>query len=447
VVHRGIFCTEPIRIPLAGRIDVCAFDKTGTLTTDKLEVKGVCVDVERGKLLDTLTEAIDAKPQLAMVMGGCNTVVMHDGQLLGDPIEKLFYDSSNWKFNHSLKMSYNSKRSGQSVTIRMTHPFRSDLKRMCAIAKAEGFEGANGYYSVVKGAPEVVGKLLQSKPKGFDQTAFKLMKDGYRILALAYKPLPAYDNQFIERDQLECGLEFAGLLVLNCPMKKDTPHYIQILKEANFRNIMITGDNMFTAAKTGQDLGFGASKVTLFLRLHENRFCWMDIHDQLLDELKQGQAQALAKTHCLCVEGPEMTELFSRDQPLFREVVYHSTIFARVSPDQKEQIVKELKDTGLKVLMCGDGTNDVGGLKKSDVGIALVGIKEEPSEEEKKAEKERQKAEYNEAVRTRNFAKIKQLANEQSTINDSSEYKSGDACIAAPFTNKYSNSLKCGSLA
>lgn len=381
-----------------------------------------------------------------MVMGGCNTVVMHDGQLLGDPVEKLFYDSSNWKFNHSLKMSYNSKRSGQSVTIRMTHPFRSDLKRMCAVAKADGFEGANGYYSVVKGAPEVVGKLLKSKPTGYDQTAFKLMKDGYRILALAYKPLPTYDNQFVERDELECGLEFAGLLVLNCPMKKDTPHYIQILKEANFRNIMITGDNMFTAAKTGQDLGFGASPLNLFLRLNNGKFCWFDIHDSLVSELQAGAVEGLSKTHCLCIEGAEMTELFAQDQPLFREAILFSTIFARVSPDQKEQIVKELKDKGLKVLMCGDGTNDVGGLKKSDVGIALVGIKEEPSEEEKKAEKERHTAEYNEAVRTRNFAKIKQLANAQLTTNDHNEFKSGDACIAAPFTNKYSNSLKCGTV-
>ena len=410
-------------------------------------MKGICVNVESGVLVEKLEEAIEKKPQVGMVMGGCNTVVVHEGKLLGDPIEILFYESSGWKYNHSLKMSYNSKKGSQQVSIRLTHPFRSDLKRMSAVCKAEGFEGQNGFYSVVKGAPEVIGGFLKNKPKGYDRTAFNLMKEGYRVLALAYKPLPDYDNLFVDRETLETDLELAGLLVLSCPMKSDTPQYIEILKNANYKNIMITGDNMFTAAKTGQDLKFGASAKNLFLRKAAaggGGFAWIDIEDKEIAGLEGKTVKTLSETWTLCLEGPEMADLFGLDQVLGREVILRSTIFARVSPDQKEQIVKELKETGLKVLMCGDGTNDVGGLKKADVGIALVGIKDEPSDQEKNAEKERKKLEYNEAVRTRNFAKIKELANANAPTNDVSEFKSGDACIAAPFTNKYSNSLKCG---
>jgi cation-transporting ATPase 13A1 len=406
-------------------------------------VHGIVVDTPSGKIINNLNEAITVKPQVSFVMGGCHTVVQHEGQLLGDPIEKLFFDSSSWKYNHSLKMSFNSKKNSQNVTIKFTHPFRSDLKRMSAVCKAEGFDTHDGSYALVKGAPEIVGALLKSKPDNYDEVAFKLMKDGYRVLALACRKLQSYNNMIVEREELEKDLDFVGLLVLNCPMKKDTPHYIKILKNANYHNIMITGDNMFTAAKTGQDLDFGPSKHNLYLKkTGAKEFEWFDVEDKPFQKLKLENLAKLAKEHTLCLEGTEMGQVFEMDKALFTELMVHTVIFARVSPDQKELIVKELKEKGLKVLMCGDGTNDVGALKKSDVGIALVGIKEEPDEAVVKAERDEKQKQMQEAIRTRNFALIKEL--NQPLKDEGTEFKSGDACIAAPFTNKYTNSLKCG---
>ena len=51
-------------------------------------------------------------------------------------------------------------------------------------------------------------------------------------------------------------------------------------------------------------------------------------------------------------------------------------VFARTSPAQKEIIIELLKKNGNEVLMCGDGTNDVGGLKKASVGVAIVGLRD-----------------------------------------------------------------------
>ena len=61
-------------------------------------------------------------------------------------------------------------------------------------------------------------------------------------------------------------------------------------------------------------------------------------------------------------------------------------MFARVSPDQKELVLRTLRSAGWTTLMCGDGTNDVGALKAAHVGVALL----PPSEAQIKAQKERE---------------------------------------------------------
>jgi manganese-transporting P-type ATPase len=79
----------------------------------------------------------------------------------------------------------------------------------------------------------------------------------------------------------------------------------------------------------------------------------------------------------LCVTGVCLKHLFlDYGQVQLGKILSNFKVFARTSPQQKEIIVLALKQAGKSVLMCGDGTNDVGALKKADLGIALVGKKE-----------------------------------------------------------------------
>ncbi|CAM9735877.1 unnamed protein product, partial [Choristocarpus tenellus] len=79
----------------------------------------------------------------------------------------------------------------------------------------------------------------------------------------------------------------------------------------------------------------------------------------------------LAKEHNLCATGPALKEALNRYPGLGR-FLEHFRVLARMTPDLKEEVAAALIESGRTVLMCGDGSNDVGALKKSHVGLALL---------------------------------------------------------------------------
>lgn len=101
MIRKSIFCTEPFRIPNAGKVNVCCFDKTGTLTKNDLVIKGMAAvnlaktnwtpamaqRVGEQKLVP-LAEIGKVSKEALIVLGGCHTLAMAEGNLVGDPIEK-----------------------------------------------------------------------------------------------------------------------------------------------------------------------------------------------------------------------------------------------------------------------------------------------------------------------------------------------------------------------
>ena len=94
--------------------------------------------------------------------------------------------------------------------------------------------------------------------------------------------------------------------------------------------------------------------------------------------LLDSSLQSLSSNFKLCVSGSALSHLKSLDTSensyfnKLKQISPYISVFARVSPIQKEDIILALNNSGLTTLMVGDGTNDVGALKAAHVGVSIV---------------------------------------------------------------------------
>lgn len=360
-----IYCTEPFRIPLAGRIDVCCFDKTGTLTEEDLVVEGA--DACDGKGLVELT---DLKGNAVTTVASAHALVLlDDGEVVGDPMEQTTLKTIGGKVKPHDEVEIN----GSKLRILKRFPFSSALKRSSSVVKTPN----NELFVGVKGAPETIESMLVNVPENYRSTFTSYTKQGMRVLAFAYKTLKSNVNVHdYSRDKAEADLHFAGFVIYMSPLKDDAVAAVKMLNESSHRSIMITGDNPLTAVKVAHDVGI-VERETLVLDTDKSgELFWQSTENTDAPPVSYTSASVeLYEKYDLCMTGSALTKL-SHSAPLV-QLIRHTWVYARVSPAQKEFILSTLKDEGYNTLMCGDGTNDVGALKQAHIGIALLnGTKE-----------------------------------------------------------------------
>ncbi|PSS32858.1 Manganese-transporting ATPase [Actinidia chinensis var. chinensis] len=100
LARRGIFCTEPFRIPFAGKVDICCFDKTGTLTSDDMEFSGV---VGLTDSMELETDMGKAPVRTVEILASCHALVFVDNKLVGDPLEKAALKGIEWSYKSDEK--------------------------------------------------------------------------------------------------------------------------------------------------------------------------------------------------------------------------------------------------------------------------------------------------------------------------------------------------------
>lgn len=403
-----IYCTEPFRIPFAGKVEICCFDKTGTLTSDNLVIEGIAGldikqnnDAHTGEDVAKPIPAIEAPGETIQVLAACHSLVQLDDGLVGDPLEKAALDSIDWNLTkgESAVPNKKGKHGLTGLKIFQRFSFSSALKRMSVIAGYQDFANSSSetiYISCVKGAPETLKSMFTSVPDNYDSVFMDISKRGSRVLALGRKTLGPLSHQQVRdltRDNIECDLTFAGFLVISCPLKPDSQAVIKEITHSSHRVMMITGDSPLTACHVAKELSITSKRVLVLTPDKKEQdshvlsssdaekpgkssqvssWKWVSIDEDEILPLVPENLRKFAQSFDLCLTGDGMNHILERNVTLFRKLIPHVKVFARVAPKQKEYVITTLHSLGLVTLMCGDGTNDVGALKHAQVGVALI---------------------------------------------------------------------------
>ncbi|WFD44339.1 hypothetical protein MPSI1_003006 [Malassezia psittaci] len=380
--------------------------------------------------LSTTQSTDDAVPSLTLLyaLATCHSLKVVNGEVIGDPLDIKMFDFTQWHIDETdhlqsdaehLDPTPNGPERAPALVQTVVRPpehdglqlvspmqelelgvirtfdFVSSLRRMSVIVKRLQSQSMEIY---VKGAPEALVGICDPStlPDDFEDLLSYYTQHGYRVIACAGKSVPNMswvEAQRISRERAESQLTFLGLIVFENKLKPGSAPAIATLRHANIGCKMVTGDNPRTAVSVARECGILGHSTNVFLASFvrgspeqpaDVQLEWTSTDDERMhlnpDTLKPQDLDPLANEigdlrvmdYELVVTGDVfrwMTDYAPID--LVRRMLIKGTIFARMSPDEKHDLVDRLQELGYTVAMCGDGANDCGALKAADIGISL----------------------------------------------------------------------------
>ncbi|KDN52154.1 hypothetical protein K437DRAFT_254533 [Tilletiaria anomala UBC 951] len=274
------------------------------------------------------------------------------------------------------------------------YDFVSTLRRMSVLVRRED---STNTFIYCKGAPEQVEAVcdLRTLPADLNVVLGHYTHAGYRVLGLAGKCVPNLSwaaCQRMRRSQAESDLTFLGLLIFENRLKDGTAPALAKLHEAGIPTKMVTGDSVLTAIAVAKEAGMVESTQPVFVaRLSATGAgAWMgaekggqDAGVEWIDAQHEGStlnpysliphnADLKLADIGLAMTGETFHHLLKYAAKETRErALVQTQIFARMSPEQKQELVEQLQQLAYTVAFCGDGANDCGALKAADVGVSL----------------------------------------------------------------------------
>ena len=294
-----------------GSVNVICSDKTGTLTQNKMTVVQEYSLASNNDIL-----------RKGLMLSSDAT------EIIGDPTEiALVVNAIKHGFNQ-IKLNNKYKRVNEFA-------FDSDRKLMSTL-----HVNGDKYISYTKGAIEdiiniskyiLVGDEVVELTKEYKENilnkSIEMSNKALRVLGLGYK----LSDRFLESNELENNLILVGIVGMIDPPREEVKASISKAQKAGIKVVMITGDHKNTAVAIAKELN-------------------------------------IAKSIEESITGPEIDKL---DEKEFFENIEKYSVFARVSPEHKVNIVSALKAKGNIVSMTGDGVNDAPSLKRADIGVAM----------------------------------------------------------------------------
>ncbi|MBK9273381.1 MAG: cation-translocating P-type ATPase [Flavobacteriales bacterium] len=295
-----------------GSVTVICTDKTGTLTRNRMRVEELVVldEAQRARLLQAMTLSNDVLPG-------------PDGPV-GEGTELALFEHA--EANGVLKAEVELQLPRVAEV-----PFDAVRKCMSTIHRLS--DGRHQLF--IKGALESLWERVPSADPRWRTEADRLAAEGLRVMALGWRELPPgplpEDPHPLERE-----ITLLGLAGIQDPPRDEVPQAIADCHGAGIRTVMITGDHPVTARTVARRIG-------------------------LLGPAEAEDPRSV-------ITGAALAKLDAR---ALRERVDHLRVIARVSPEQKLDIVAALQEHGHFVAMTGDGVNDAPALKRADIGVAM----------------------------------------------------------------------------
>jgi Ca2+-transporting ATPase len=308
-----------------GSVTVIATDKTGTVTEGRMRVEQLYFDAKKVSNREIGENEVEALKIALLASDAVRELKITDitnpmSQAILERLSQQKVDlqkiMNNWIIKDEL--SFDNKRKLASYVYQYGNS-------LCVLSSGAPENVLANSTRLLLGGKET--ELSATSKQEIGVAMIEMAQAGNRLLGFSYRRMPITSS--LEREGLENDLVFVGIVGFKDPPRKEVEGALRACREAGIRVIMVTGDHPETARSIGAEVGINS---------------------------------------VLVLSGNEIVEM--NDEQVKREMK-ETSVFARVTPEEKLRLVRLLRESGEVVAVTGDGINDAPALKEAHIGIAM----------------------------------------------------------------------------